>query len=133
MDTSTVEVEKHTLTRGGKRLRSMEEKRRIIEEVLRGEESVAAIARRYEVNANLVKLNEEFRLSYIADLVARKQSGENTTLQDADVAFYQREYARLRIALQAAHDASQLPELPSDETRNALNDLLVRVRVKGFN
>jgi transposase len=54
MDTSTVEVEKHTLTRGGKRLRSMEEKRRIIEEVLRGEESVAAIARRYEVNANLV-------------------------------------------------------------------------------
>ncbi len=54
MDTSTVEVAKHTLTRGGKRLRSMEEKRRIIEEVLRGEESVAAIARRYEVNANLV-------------------------------------------------------------------------------
>ena len=54
MDTSTVEVAKHTLTRGGKRLRSMEEKCRIIEEVLRGEESVAAIARRYEVNANLV-------------------------------------------------------------------------------
>jgi transposase-like protein len=54
MDTSTVEVAKHTLTRGGKRLRSMEEKRLIIEEVLRGEESVASIARRYEVNANLV-------------------------------------------------------------------------------
>lgn len=54
MDTSTVEVAKHTLTRGGRRLRSMEEKRRIVEEVLRGEESVASIARRYEVNANLV-------------------------------------------------------------------------------
>lgn len=54
MDTSTVEVGKHTLTRDGRRLRSMEEKRRIVEEVLRGEESVAAIARRYEVNANLV-------------------------------------------------------------------------------
>jgi transposase len=54
MDTSTVEAAKHTLTRGGKRLRSMEEKRRIVEEVLRGEESVASIARRYEVNANLV-------------------------------------------------------------------------------
>lgn len=54
MDTSTVEVGKHTFTRGGRRLRSMEEKRRIIEEVLRGEESVASIARRHEVNANLV-------------------------------------------------------------------------------
>src|SRR5690606_36325996 len=54
MDASTVEVTKHRLTRGGRRLRSMEEKRRIVEEVLRGEESVAAIARRYEVNANLV-------------------------------------------------------------------------------
>lgn len=54
MDTSTDELAKHTLTRGGKRLRSMEEKRRIIEEVLRGEESVASIARRHEVNANLV-------------------------------------------------------------------------------
>jgi len=31
--------------------------------------------------------------------------------------------------LQAAHDASQLPELPS-ETRKAFNDMLVRVRLK---
>jgi uncharacterized protein len=81
------------------------------------------------VNANLVELNEEARLPYIADLIARKQSGENTTLEDADVAFHQREYERLRVELQAAHDASQLPELPSDKTRKALNDLLVRVRL----
>lgn len=81
------------------------------------------------VNANLVELNEEARLPYIADLIARKQSGENTTLEDADVAFHQREYERLRVELQAAHDASQLPELPSDRTRKALNDLLVRVRL----
>jgi hypothetical protein len=32
--------------------------------------------------------------------------------------------------LQAAHEASQLPELPSDETWKALNDLLLRVRLK---
>jgi predicted nucleotidyltransferase len=81
------------------------------------------------VNANLVELNDEARLPYIADLIARKQSGENTTLEDADVAFHQSEYERLRVELQAAHDASQLPELPSDETRKALNDLLVRVRL----
>ncbi len=69
------------------------------------------------VNANLVELNAEARLPYIADLIARKQSGENTTLEDADVAFHQREYERLRVALQSAHDVSQLPESPSDETR----------------
>jgi len=35
----------------------------------------------------------------------------------------------VRGELQAAHDASQLPELASDETRKALNDLLIRVRL----
>jgi hypothetical protein len=82
------------------------------------------------VNANLVELNAEARLPYIANLIARKQSGENTTLEDADVAFHQREYERLRGELQAAHDASQLPESPSEDTRNALNSLLVRIRLR---
>jgi len=82
-----------------------------------------------EVEANLVTLNKEFRLPYIGELVARKQSGENTTLADADVAFHQREYERLRTELQMAHDASHLPELPSEQTRAALNDLLLRVRL----
>jgi uncharacterized protein len=83
-----------------------------------------------EVNANLVQLNTEFKLPYIADLVARKSSGEHTTLDDADMEFHQCEYQRLRCELQAAHEASQLPELPDDQTRSALNDLLVRVRLK---
>jgi len=82
------------------------------------------------VNANLVDLNEEARLPYIADLIARKKSGENTSLDDADVAFHQREYERLRAELQSAHDASKLPEVPSNETRRALNDLLLRIRLK---
>ena len=85
-----------------------------------------------EVEANLVTLNEEFRLPYIADLVGRKLAGpEKSKLEDADIAFHESEYHRLREELQAAHDASRLPELPSDETRAALNDLLVRVRLKG--
>jgi len=84
-----------------------------------------------EVEANLVTLNEEFRLPYIADLVARKLAGpEKSKLEDADIAFHESEYQRLRGELQLAHDASQLPELPSDETRAALNDLLIRVRLK---
>src|SRR5438876_2618066 len=41
-----------------------------------------------EVEANLVTLNNEFRLPYIGDLVARKQSGQHTSLADADVVFH---------------------------------------------
>jgi predicted nucleotidyltransferase len=83
------------------------------------------------IQANLVMLNEAFRLPYIADLVARKLAGpEKSKLEDADIVFHEAEYQRLRVELQAAHDASQLPELPSDETRAALNDLLVRVRLQ---
>jgi predicted nucleotidyltransferase len=84
-----------------------------------------------EVQANLVTLNEGFRLPYIADLVARKLAGpEKSKLEEADIAIHESEYQRLRVELQAAHDASRLPELPSDETRAALNDLLVQVRLK---
>jgi predicted nucleotidyltransferase len=85
-----------------------------------------------EVESNLVKLNEIFRLPYIADLIARKTSGENTSLDDADLAFHESEYQRLRAQLQAAHEASSLPEVPSEQTRAALDDLLVRVRTKGI-
>ncbi len=85
------------------------------------------------IEANLVALDEEFRLPYIAELVARKLAGpEKSKLEDADIAFHESEYERLRVELQAAHDASTLPELPGDKTRDALNELLVRVRLKSY-
>jgi len=85
-----------------------------------------------KIEANLVTLNHEFRLPYIPDLVARKLAGpEKSKLEDADIAFHESEYQRLRGELQAAHDASQLPESPSEKTRADLSDLLVRVRIKG--
>jgi len=83
------------------------------------------------VEANIVTLNEEFRLPYIADLVARKLAGpEKSQLADADMAFHESEYQRLRVELRAAHEASQLAELPSEEPRAALDELLVRIRLK---
>jgi hypothetical protein len=89
-----------------------------------------------KIEANLVTLNEEFRLSYIPDLVARKLAGPEDIaagqLLDSEVAFHESEYQRLRGELQAAHDASQLPELPDKATRATLNDLLLRVRLKSF-
>lgn len=83
-----------------------------------------------KVEANLVTLNEDFRLPYVADLVARKLAGpEQAKLVDADVAFHESEYQRLRGELQTAQEASQLPELPDEQARGALNDLLVRIRL----
>lgn len=88
------------------------------------------------IEANLVTLNEEFQLPYISDLVARKLAGPEDRavgqLLDSEITFHESEYQRLRIELEAAHQASQLPELPSDETRAALNDLLVRVRLRAI-
>ena len=82
-----------------------------------------------EVEANLVKLNDEFRLPYVPDLVARKLAGpEQSTLPDADVAFYEAESLRLQAVMKEASAASHLPELPTGGT--ALNDLLVRCRLK---
>ncbi len=86
-----------------------------------------------EVEPNLITLNETFRVPFIPDLLARKLGGpELSTLPDGDIAFYEAEYQRLRGELQAAHDASWLPEAPSAATRAALNDLLLRVRLKGW-
>nr|WP_255603886.1 nucleotidyltransferase domain-containing protein [Oscillochloris sp. ZM17-4] len=81
-----------------------------------------------DLEANLVALNEIFRLPYLPELVARKLAGpEQGTLPDDDIASLAAEYARLRAELEAAREASQLPDEPS--AREAVNDLLVRVRL----
>jgi predicted nucleotidyltransferase len=81
------------------------------------------------IEANLVRLNEEARLPYIADLIARKTGGpELGRLEAADLQFHEAEYQRLRAVLQTAFDESQLPEAPTAGA--ALNDLLVRLRLK---
>ncbi|GET39851.1 hypothetical protein MiSe_46230 [Microseira wollei NIES-4236] len=80
------------------------------------------------VEANLVHLNEAFKLPYIPDLIARKLAGaEKSVLADADVAFHQGEFDRLHRELEEASQNSKLRESPS--CKNALNDLLVRLRL----
>ncbi len=82
-----------------------------------------------EVEANLVRLNEEARLPHVADLIARKLAGpEQSALDDGDVTFHRSEYQRLVAELEAAYRASDLPEGPT--ARPALNDLLVRLRMR---
>ncbi len=81
-----------------------------------------------QVEANLVQLNEEARLSHVADLIACKLAGpEQSTIDDGDFAFHRGEYERLVARLEAAHRASTLPDGPS--ARPALNDLLITMRL----
>lgn len=83
------------------------------------------------IEANLLVLNEDARLPFIPDLVAKKLSGpEKSTLDDADVAFHESQYQKLRGELQTAFEASSLPELPSENTQHALNDLLIKLRLR---
>ncbi|MEI8234151.1 MAG: nucleotidyltransferase domain-containing protein [Verrucomicrobiota bacterium] len=83
-----------------------------------------------QVEANLVTLNHAARLPYVSELIDRKLAGpEQSLLADADITLYEAEYLRLRAELEAAHETSTLPETPTDETRAALNDLLVRLRI----
>lgn len=82
-----------------------------------------------EVEANLVRLNETFRLPFIPDLVHRKTGGkEKERLESADLDFHEREYQRLRVELESAFVESDLPEVPT--ATEALNDLLVRLRIE---
>lgn len=56
------------------------------------------------IEANLLKLNEEFRLPYIQELVAFKVSSqEQARLADADISFHHTEYLRLRKWLEASY------------------------------
>jgi hypothetical protein len=84
-----------------------------------------------EVEANLLTLNESFGLPYIDDLVARKTGGpERSTLSDADMALHRGEFERLEAMLREAGERSTLPEAVSAQTREAMNDLLLRVRMR---
>jgi len=81
-----------------------------------------------KVEANLLKLNEEFRLPYIPELAERKMRGtEKGSLDAAERDFHQAEYTRLIAQLEEAGATSHLPDQPS--ARDALNNLLIRLRL----
>lgn len=81
------------------------------------------------IEANLVVLNERFKLSYIPELVQRKlEGGEKQKLTQPDLNFHRNEFNRLRAELQRAFEISKLPDLPSGKP--ALDDLLTRLRLQ---
>jgi uncharacterized protein len=84
-----------------------------------------------EVEANLIRLNESAKLSFIDELVQLKLDGsEKGQLTAADLTLHESEYQRLVVQLEESYNRSTLPEVPS--TRAALNDLLIRVRLSSI-
>lgn len=80
-----------------------------------------------QVEANLVRLNEEMRLSHVDDLLRQKREGtEKQPAVVSSIEFHEHEYGRLCELLRHEHERTSLPELPS--ARSALNDLLIRIR-----
>ncbi len=82
------------------------------------------------LDANLVRLNDVYRLPQIPDLIARKLGGaEKGTLGDDGIEFHGREYERLLAQLEEARTRSVLPTEASCEPE--LEDLLRRLRTDG--
>jgi predicted nucleotidyltransferase len=81
------------------------------------------------VEANLVTLNGDFKLSYVDDLIARKTSGpEQGPVEAESIAFFEAEFHRLMKVLEEEGERSSLREEP--EVRKELNDLLVRIKLR---
>jgi predicted nucleotidyltransferase len=81
-----------------------------------------------EVQANLQILNQDAKLGYLDELIAKKVNGvEKGVLDDGDIAYYHREYVRLTLKLEQEYEQSKLPDSPTG--RKALNDLLARLRM----
>jgi hypothetical protein len=83
-----------------------------------------------EIEANLLALNDDFRLPFLEELIAQKLSGpEKASLNSAEISFHEVEVNRLRQELETAHATTRLQESPSEETRSRLSKLLVRLRI----
>jgi len=81
------------------------------------------------IEANLKVLNQDFKLSYIDELIDKKvNSTEKETLTDIDQTFHEKEFLRLRQLLEEEFEKSKLPETPT--AKPALENLLKRLRLK---
>ena len=87
------------------------------------------LVRTGEVEANLPRLNEVFRVPRVDDLIELKRGGAEKGTLPGDAGVHHRELDRLEAELKAAMSASTLPDLP--QARDGVDDLLRRVRLGG--
>ncbi|MEM1184729.1 MAG: nucleotidyltransferase domain-containing protein [Planctomycetota bacterium] len=87
------------------------------------------LMRERKVQSNIVELNKGFGFSFIDELVERKVTGaERQEIGSADMEFHREQFEKLRAELNEASEASGLPDTPSRELKQALDDLLIRLR-----
>ena len=79
-----------------------------------------------EINANILHLNEKFKLSGIDELVRLKTAGEAAFLQNDE--FYLQQIQTLEPLLNAAYEKSALPIQVPQDARLAVEDFLLRCR-----
>lgn len=82
-----------------------------------------------EIQANLAVLNEDARLPYLDDLMARKRAGREKEPLDGDLTRYEAEFRRLTVQLEEARETTFLPAKVEPDVEAALSDLLVRLRM----
>lgn len=82
------------------------------------------------VEANLLRLNETFKLSFIDELIAQKVARENSELAgDRPLEFFVRQYEALLAQLEGSREWTTLPAAPPERIAAALEDWLVRLRM----
>jgi hypothetical protein len=83
-----------------------------------------------EVVANIAILNQRFAIAEIDELVARKRGGaEKMRLEERELAAHETLLDRLGAKLEAAFEASELPDEPRSAA--ALDEFVVRLRLAG--
>jgi predicted nucleotidyltransferase len=79
-----------------------------------------------EVEANLVKLNEHFRLAFLDELISRKVSGENTVVGNLDWPFHELRLRELEARMDQAFKNSPLAE---GRDKAPVSEFLVALRL----
>ncbi|PTA68837.1 nucleotidyltransferase domain-containing protein [Deinococcus arcticus] len=82
-----------------------------------------------EIQANLEVLNAGARLPFLTDLLALKRQGHEAEPLPGDLPFYRTQHARLLARLEDAQTTTHLPAAVPEETRRAVSDWVVAVRV----
>ncbi|CAM2066973.1 Nucleotidyltransferase domain-containing protein [Sulfidibacter corallicola] len=81
-----------------------------------------------EIEANLIHLNEQFKIDFLPDLIAQKcETDEQVELQDSEITLYADAYAHYTNMLESAYEESDLPEMPRG--KKGLNELLIELRL----
>lgn len=83
-----------------------------------------------KVEANLETLLAEYPQPGVLELIQRKRAGrEKETMTPDETAGHEAAKLKLEARLTLERDSSQLREVPDDSVRQALNDLLIRLRL----